>query len=222
MNLVTAILAKDEAQKYLRPVLARCLQFSDSVLLLDDRSTDDTPKIAAEMGCQVRGRSVLKDPAWGHESAARQELWNWAAEEAEDGWVLICDADMILEGNPRDLIDTWEVGVWAFVLWDCWDGEHQARVDGPWQYGPLTPRPWLFRPSVCVQGAPQWTTRGLHCGHAPLNIGGVVGVAPPEQYYWRHLAYTKKDDRVRKHAQYLANAPLLTEFERMHAASIND
>lgn len=222
MKLVTAILARDEAQKYLRPVLARCLQFSDTVLLLDDRSTDDTPKIAAEMGCQVRGRSVLKDPAWGHESAARQELWNWAADEAGDGWVLICDADMILEGNPRDLIDTWEVSAWAFVLWDCWDGEHQARVDGPWQYGPVTPRPWLFRPSRCVSGPPQWPDRGLHSGHAPLNVFGVVGIAPPDTYYWRHLAYTKKDDRVRKHAQYLGQSHLLTEFERMHSASIND
>lgn len=222
MRLVSALLVKDEADKYLARVLENALSFSDSVLVLDDHSHDDTPKIAREMGCLVKERSILKDAAWGHEAPARAELWDWAAKEAGDGWALIQDADMLMEGNPRDLIQTWEVSVWAFVLWDCWDGEHQARVDGPWQYGPLTPRPWLFRPSKCVQGPPQWVTRGLHCGHAPANLVGTVGIAPPDTYYWRHLAYTKKDDRVRKHAQYLGQSHLLTEFERMHSASIND
>lgn len=222
MKLVTAMLAKDEAEKYLRPVLERCLSFSDTVLLLDDHSHDNTPKIAREMGCLVKERSILKDPAWGNEAPARAELWDLAAKEAGDGWVLICDADMILEGNPRDLLDTWEVSVWAFVLWDCWDGEHQARVDGPWAMGPQVPRPWLFRPSVCIQGAPQWSTRGIHCGHAPMNLTGVVAIAPPETYYFRHLAYAKREDRVRKHAQYMEKAHLLSEFERMHAMSIAD
>jgi len=49
-----------------------------------------------------------------------------------------------------------------------------------------------------------------------------MGVAPPDDYFWRHLAYTKKEDRVRKHAQYLDKAHLLSEFERSHAASVND
>lgn len=222
MTLVSALLVKNEADRYLARVLQHCRQFSDAVLMLDDRSTDGSAQIARDLGCQVKERSILKDTAWGHEAPARAELWDWAAKEAGDGWVLICDADMLLEGNPRELIDTWDVGAWAFILWDCWDGEHQARVDGPWIHGPLTPRPWLFRPSVCVDGPPQWSTRGLHCGHAPANLCGVVGVAPPEQYYWRHLAYAKRDDRVRKHTQYLEKAHLLSEFERMHAMSIAD
>ena len=215
-------MAKNEATHYLPQVLLRCKEFSDRVLVLDDRSTDETAEVASSAGALVRQRSILKDAAWGKESPARQELWNWAAEEAVDGWVLVCDADMILEGNPRDLIQTWDVSTWAFVLWDCWDGEHQARVDGPWSYGPQVARPWLFRPSVCLDGVAQWSTRGLHCGHHPVNLTGVMGVAPPEQYYWRHLAYLKREDRVRKHAQYMGQANLLTEFERLHAASIAD
>ena len=220
MRLVTALLVKDEADRYLTRVLQRCLEFSDEVLVLDDGSTDDTIKIAQDLGCLVKQRP--QSGMWGNESPARAELWERGAKLAKDGWLLIADADMILEGNPRDLIQTWDVGIWAFVLWDCWDGEHQARIDGPWQHGPMTPRPWLFRPSVCIQGAPQWSSRGLHPGHAPLNLCGVGGIAPPDTYYWRHLAYLKKEDRVRKHAQYLGQANQLTEFERLHAASIND
>lgn len=220
MRLVTALLVRDEADGYLRRVLARCKEFSDEILVLDDGSTDDTVKIATEMGCLVKQRP--QTGMWGNESPARAELWERGAKLAKDGWLLIADADMILEGDPRPLCDTWDISAWAFVLWDCWDGEHQARVDGPWSHGPMTPRPWLFRPSVCVNGAPQWNQRGLHSGHAPLNLSGVIGVAPPDTYFWRHLAYCKATDRTAKHAQYLAHGAHLSPFERAHAESIID
>lgn len=218
MRLVTALLCKNEADRYLTRVLQRCLSFSDEVLVLDDGSTDDTVKIATDLGCLVKQRP--QSGMWGNESPARAELWDRGAKCAQDGWLLIADADMILEGNPRDLIDTWDCAAWAFVLWDCWDGEHQARVDGPWQYGPLTPRPWLFRPSKCLQGAPQWSGRGLHAGHFPLNSGGLIGVAPPDTYFWRHLAYSKAADRIAKHQQYLSRREHLSPFEVAHAESI--
>ena len=66
MKLVTAILAKHEAapDRYLARVVERCRTFSDAVLLLDDRSTDGTAKLASSLGCQVRTRSVLHEPAW--------------------------------------------------------------------------------------------------------------------------------------------------------------
>jgi len=224
LTLVTAILAKNEAapDRYLARVIRRCQEFSDTVLLLDDRSTDDTAKVATDLGCQVKGRSILAGDAWGHETPARQELWAWGAEVAGDGWLLIADADMLLHGDPQDLIDTWECTAWALVLWDCWDGEHQARVDGPWGHGPITPRPWLFRPSVCVQGLARWSGRGLHCGHAPQNLVGVIGVAPPDTYFWSHLAYCKATDRAVKHQQYLSRRDHLTPFELAHAESIAD
>lgn len=223
MRLVSALLCKNEADRYLPRVLERCLSFSDSALVLDDRSTDDTAKIAKDMGCKVRSRSILKGDAWGNESPARQELWDWGAEEVGDGWLLICDADMLLEGDPRELCYTWDFSAWGFVLWDCWDGEHQARIDGPWAMGPQTPRPWLFNPKRGMEGRePKWSGRHLHVGHAPLTFGGVVGVAPPSEFFYKHLAYSNREDRVRKHAQYMANAHLLSDFERGHAMSIAD
>src|SRR6185437_6120724 len=119
MRLVTALLVKNEADRYLRSVLERCRSFSDEVLVLDDGSTDDTVHVAESLGCLVKQRP--QSGMWGNESRARAELWERGAKLAKDGWLLICDADMLLEGNPRDLIDTWDVSAWAFVLWDCWD-----------------------------------------------------------------------------------------------------
>lgn len=232
--LATALLAKNEADRYLRPVLERCLSFSDTVLVLDDRSTDDTAKLAKDLGCEVRGRSVLTGDAWGKEAPARKELWDWAAAVCgNDGWVLICDADMVLQGDPRPYTLSWEMNAWAWPLLDLWDAETTYRVDGPWALGPRTPRPWLFKPSAAAGidlqfGAPdamgrkatytpQWGDRGIHVGHCPGNFPMVCGVA---DLLWHHYAYLRREDREAKHRQYMSVAEKLTPFERQHAESI--
>lgn len=232
---MTAILAKNEADKYLRPVLERCLTFSDTVLLLDDRSTDATPQIATEMGCQVRTRSILKDPAWGKETPARQELWDWAAEVCgPTGWVLICDADMMLHGDPRPYTMSWEVNAWAWPLLDLWDSETTYRVDGPWALGPRNPRAWMFKPSAAAglqlqfgrpdtmgrqtSYTPQWGDRGIHVGHMPGNFPMVGAVA--QDLVWHHYAYLTPAHRQAKYQQYLSVADQLSPAERAHAESI--
>lgn len=217
--LISAVLAKDEAARDLERVLTRLLSFSSTVLLLDDRSTDETPKIAKRLGCQVRGRSILAEPAWGREAPARAELWSWAAEVAGDGWVLIADADMLLHGDPRDLTKTWELTAWGFILYDAWS-ETEFRCDGPWAPGPSIARPWMFKPSACPN--PQWNQRGVHCGHAPANFPLVMGVAPPDEYFFVHRAYMTPERRVAKHSQYLSQAKHLSSGELAHAASIID
>lgn len=217
--LVSALLCRNEANRFLRPVLERCLSFSDTVCVLDDRSTDETPKIAESLGCQVRTRSILADPAWGKESAARKELWDWGASEAKDGWLLICDADQILHGDPRPLTQAWDVNTWSFVLYDCWSPTHY-RADGFWR-GHLTPRPWLFRPSAVPHGwVAEWPARGIHPGHSPMNFPIIPAVAPPDTYYWEHLAYSTPELRVQKHAQYVAQKDQLHPLELAHAESI--
>ena len=127
---------------------------------------------------------------------------------------------MILDGDPRPLATSWDCDAWAWPLRDLWDGEHTFRVDGPWGYGPVTPRPWMFRPSA-LREAPIWhTNRKLHTGHCPANWTGLTGVAP--QLVWHHLSYARADHRALKHAQYLAHAASLSPFELAHAQSIAD
>ena len=217
-------MARNEADesRYLRRVLTRLHEFSDAVLVLDDGSTDDTAQVARDLGCVVETRNSAG--AWGTESPARRELWERGATLAgADGWLLICDADMLLKGDICALTMSWECASWAWPLADVWNDERLARVDGPWGIGAVTPRPWLFRPSALTTRA-IWNERGVHCGHAPANFGretGVCGVAPPD-VYWLHLAYLNPEHRVTKHAQYMAIADQLGPFERAHAASILD
>lgn len=216
-RLIVAILARNEADRYLARVISRCHQFSDAILLLDDGSTDGTMDLARSLGCVVQSRSG--EMAWGAEAPARAQLWENAAQLADGGWVLVCDADMLLHGDPWPLCASWEASSWAWPLYDLWDAETTFRVDGPWAMGPQTPRPWLFRPSALTE-PPVWSEKGVHCGHAPLNFPGPCFVAP--DLVWHHLAYVQKTDRIAKHQQYLAQADQLTPFERNHAESILD
>jgi hypothetical protein len=235
MKLVTAVLARNEGapDRYLRCVLKNALSFSDKVLLLDDNSQDNTREIALDLEVSVSKRPASV-PAWGAERSARQELWEWGAKEAKDGWLLLMDADMVLHGDPRPLCLSWDCNAWAFSLWDLWDDEQHARVDQWWAGGPTMPRPWLFCPSRGgdqpltfgppdaigrKDWTPRWNDRGVHVGHCPQNFNLVCGIAPPD-IYWLHYAYLKKEHRVQKYAQYLAVKDQLSEFELAHAASI--
>lgn len=223
-RLVSAILARNEAapDRYFARVIQHCQAFSDIVLVLDDASTDDTAQVAADLGCTVYTRARAGG-FWGeNETQPRRELWESAAKLAEDGWILICDADMLLQGDVRALCESWDAAAWAFPLVDLWDSEETFRIDGPWGFGPRTPRPWLFRPSALREPA-QWPeNRGIHTGHAPINFGnaGPTFVAPAD-VYWKHLSYLKREHRLHKHAQYVSVADL-TPFERAHAESIVD
>jgi len=212
--MVSAILAYNEADRYLDRVIRRCREFSD-VLLLDDHSTDHTAQLAHDLGAVVHQRSA-PGTMWGQESPARKELWDLAA--AMDEWVLICDADQILMGDPRPLTDTWVLNAWGIRLYDAWDSDLQFRADGYWQ-GYQYHRPWLFAPHRVPEGwEAKWSERGLHCGHAPENFP-LVAAPVPDDIYWVHLGWVDPKDRIAKKAKYLAHDGL-TEHERLHAESI--
>lgn len=219
MRLVTALLVRDEADKYLPRVLKRCAEFSDEILVLDDGSTDDTVTIATEMGCLVKQRP--QSGMWGNESPARAELFERATKLAKGGWVLVNDGDQLLVGDPRPLVETWESNTICFPLYDLWDSENTFRADGYWA-GYRVARPWLVRPSFVPDGwTPQWSGRGLHCGHLPINWPMVCPVQT-DMIYWAHLGYLTKSHREQKYARYLEQRDALTPGELSHARSILD
>lgn len=218
MSIVTAIIARNEADRYLGRVVRHCATFSDKVLVLDDRSTDATVEVAMANGAEVRVRAAGSPCLWGTETLARKELWDWGAGECGTGFLLLCDADQILMGDPRPYCDTWMCNTWSFPLYDCWNDESTFRADGYWQ-GYKHPRPWLFRPGAVPEGwVAQWSGRGLHAGHAPSNWPMMEGFA--NGLYWLHLGWLKPEDRKAKYERYKAQWDQLTEFEQNHVASI--
>jgi glycosyltransferase involved in cell wall biosynthesis len=213
------MLVKNEADKYLERVLNRCAEFSDDILVLDDGSTDGSDRIAWRLGCKVRYRA--EPGMWGNEAPARSELWEWGAEEAGDGWLLVVDADMILHGDPRPLTRSTQVNSWAWVLYDLWNDERYYRCDTFWQ-GHRYPRPWMFRPAYLGYDTPTWPTRGIHTGHCPQNSTLVTGICDPNCLYWIHLSFLRKEHRFKKVEQYLSQAHQMSQWELAHARSVGD
>lgn len=221
MRLVTALLVRNEAgpDRFLRRVLTRCLAFSDTVVLLDDRSTDDTATIAHDMGCVVETRSG--DLAWGKEAQARKELWALACRYAigPNDWILVCDADMILRGDPRPLMKTKETNAWSWRLYDLWS-QTEYREDDLW-VGHLHPRVWMVAPHRVPTGwTADWTERGVHCGHLPTNYPIILPFVAPDDVYWEHWSYATPQLRAQKYEQYKTTWDLMSPQERRHAESI--
>lgn len=219
--LVSGILARNEADKDLERVLRSCLSYSSIVCVLDDHSSDATPKIARSLGCQVRGRSILRPNAWGAESLARAELWQWCAEVAGDGWVLFCDADQILVGDPRPYTNSWDSNTVCLPLYDLWDSEETFRADTYWGAYQIA-RPWMVRPKFVPDGwTAQWNRDGLHVGHLPSNWPFINPIVADDLYF-KHYAYLTPERRQAKHAQYLGQRDKLSPQEIAHVESILD
>ena len=204
MNVIGAILARNEAgpDRYLERCVRNALSVCDGVLLLDDGSSDETPDLARDLGCEVIERPS-GNGFWGADEATpRAQLWNEAAKRAP--WVYVFDADHELLGATRDDIEMLcaaeHIDGWAFPLLDCWDSGDLHRIDGFWQAW-RTPRMWLARTNF---GAPPaWNVRGIHSGHIPHNWRGMISQAPAGMMI-RHWSYVDPQHRAAKMERYLA------------------
>jgi len=213
------MMARNEASGHMARVLERCWEFSDEIVFVDDNSEDETGFVAAAMGCRVHD-SPVAGAAWGNETPTREFLWETATQRAKNGWVLFCDADMLLRGDPRPYTHSLSVNAWSFVLRDLWGSETHYRADSFWR-GHITPRPWLFRPSAVPENwTPQWGTAGIHSGHAPPNFPYHAAVA--SDLVWDHLAYVTEEQRLAKYEQYMKVKDQLTPEQLAHAESIVD
>ena len=92
MKLTAVITTRNEAAN-----IANCIHAFDAfrdqveIIVVDNQSTDDTKKIAADLGATVLDK--------GPERSAQRNLgWQTAASD----WVVVLDADMIL---PRDTVE---------------------------------------------------------------------------------------------------------------------
>ena len=225
--LYTVTMVRNEADRFLRSALGVWSLFSDAIIALDDHSDDATPELLSDNPKVIWAESDSPVFAWGAESGPRQKLWKLAWHASKPGdWLFWLDADMIPSRNPRDFLGHSSATAWNFRLYDLWHVDRWSRLlyrsDGFWR-GHLHPRTWLIRrPDAEPSDGWQWSDRGIHCGHFPLNLrADVIGVATVD-YSILHYAYSSTDLRVAKHDQYLATAKLLTDSERQHAASIMD
>ncbi|MHA2065732.1 MAG: hypothetical protein ACXABY_15250, partial [Candidatus Thorarchaeota archaeon] len=227
-KIVGALLARDEGgpDRYLERCVRHALTLCDSVVCLDDGSTDNTVEVLEGIeGVEITLGANL-DGFWGtDETSRRAKLWDLAVEAAgPDGRILIFDADMELVGITREdlqtLCKTTIYNSFAMPLWDCWDSDQQHRVDTYW-IGWRVPRVWLFKAPDPGWKADWGDTKQIHSGHAPVNYPIVAGRLPGLAA-WRHLGYIQSQARLDKAKQYVSLGDKLTDQEMAHAASITD
>lgn len=230
--IVAALLARNEADKYLKRSVDNALRYCDAIVALDDHSDDNTAEII-RAAAKAAGKPAVvlpvptDDPFWdSDETPARAALWDIAQVTAtrnntEDGWIYVFDADHeLMEITPddfRELCKAKHVNAWAFPLWDCWDSDERMRIDGFWR-AHFSPRPWLFKANPVRAFRPQWGKKAIHTGHFPPNYP-IKAAKAPGMAAIRHLGYVQEKHRKKKARKYL-RLTTLNEQERAHAQSI--
>ena len=221
MALHVASMIRNEADRFLAPALDAWNQFADSLIVLDDGSTDDSREICARAGAYVvdaEGGEV----AWGREAPKRARLFDVAWDVARIGdYILVLDADMVPARNPRTLMSS-EADAIFFVLFDLWSlAPLTYREDDFWQ-GHLHPRLWMVRKTHAKKTPWEWSARGVHCGHFPTNLTATSHAFAPRDFALLHHAYVTPELRESKYVAYASVASHLSEGEIAHARSILD
>lgn len=204
-RVVLAMLVRDEAERYLDRVLRRAAPMVDSVVVLDDGSTDGTPDLVSALLGQldvehrlVRVTGSLFDQEW----TLRQSLWQLAIASRPD-WVLCLDADELLDGElRRDALRPWvdqgQFDVVGFPLFDLWDDEEHYRDDGLWT---AHRRSWPLLVRRDPNDSDAWARQPQHCGRFPLDVAVRRRVLPADLRVL-HLGWLSPEDRRRKAERY--------------------
>ncbi|MDR0930017.1 MAG: glycosyltransferase [Oscillospiraceae bacterium] len=202
-KITLVMLTHNEAARYLRPVVSACLPFIDNAVVLDDASTDDTVMLLESLLQDIPHRIVVNEEnMFSQEGALRQKLWRLAVESDPD-WMLLLDADEILEDGDqlRALAQNSDVDLYSFRLYDMWSAT-QYRSDALWcAHTHYFPRMLRYHPLFPYQFslAPQ------HCGTIPLNAYQLPNaIAAPRI---RHMGWANPDDRQRKYERYMLLDP---------------
>ncbi len=229
MNLITTMIVRNEADRYLPEVLSEAETYSDKIIVLDDCSTDNTVDVCEDHGATVyqhdEGRSIF----WEKEHALREYLWKQILpREAHTGdWILTLDADEIMADQfklslPKLMLQD-NINTYTMRFWESWGEKYKVRVDGTWNpLGKETPLMTRFLPQVNYR----FPRIGLHCGRLPMNIAtpvvpsgcGVLhlGWANPEEHEEKIKRYTENDPnphpQMMQHYKSMREEPTLIDW----------
>lgn len=219
-KLVVACLARNEAGRFWRSALTVWSRFADSIVVLDDGSTDATAEVARGFPKAVVVDRGATGRAWGRESGARRRLWEETLNVAGPGdYVFVLDADMIPARDPRPLLPLGR-DAWAFLLFDLW-GPGVYRNDSFWA-AHSCPRIWMVRVPRETPPVWEWNDRGIHCGHLPVNLPTRSLAQAPLDTSLLHYGYYNPSIRSEKYSRYGIVRFQLTDHERAHAETITD
>ena len=212
MRIIGSMVMKNEADRYLEPCLKHALSFLDEVFVFDDMSTDDSRRIASDLGCRVVVRSEGIPSFIEHESDFRSAAWGVMEQvmvPGSDTWIFSFDADefMVSHGGDvrgslsRTVEDAHRMGFVGVKLhfpeiFEVSDGSLFMRVDGFW--GDIR-GPRLFR--YCSGGV--FSGKAMGSGSEPTYVGRGP-LTDTSELEVLHLGYAKDADKSAKYERYSA------------------
>lgn len=208
MRIITTMVVKNEADRYLGACLVWAKTFSDEIAVYDDQSTDDTVDVCINLGALTAVRPNDVPSFLEHEGRFREEAWRWmesATEPQVGDWILSLDADELLvdqRGELRGIQDdiqaaaSFNADVIAYNIPEIFAGAGGTlyrRVDGYW--GSITgARLAAWRPGA------KFADRQMASGSLP--VGGPQFLSSDANIL--HLGYLDAQDRRAKHDRYIA------------------
>ncbi len=212
-------MVKNELGRFLRPAFDIWDSFADTIVALDDSSTDGTREFLEDTRAHVFDAS-LEASAWGDETPARRKLFDIAWDHTTiDDYILFLDADMIPARDPHFLTESGADAVF-FGLYDLWE-PRRFRSDSYWR-GHIYPRVWMIRRTDRLSIAFHWQNQGMHVGHIPTTMTFESFLYAPKDASLLHYAYVDEALREEKYVAYASVSEHLTDFERAHACTILD
>lgn len=192
--MIAGLMRVKNETRWIERAVRSILPLCDSVLIFDDHSTDDTPKICRGIDRRVL---VVKSPFEGCDEA-RDKNYMLAHLGDSCDWVVMIDGDEELAPGGVEILQeamrrpSRSISMEVLYLWDRPD---QVRVDGV--YGEFL-RQSVFRPDPRhrFEGGPP---PSFHCGNVPSSM---------RFPYYRsaatllHYGYLHASDRVRKYRWY--------------------
>ena len=175
------------------------------LFVFDDRSTDDTAKIARSFGA-----TVLADPFDGlNEVRDKNFLVQQVFKTSKADWIVHLDGDEVLEAAGAKELPAIlraappHIGGYALPVIYLWNSERLMRVDGV--YSRLA-RPSVFRTSGSNLTFKSFTAAksGFHCGNVPFDQHPRCGSCSVRI---KHFGYLERNMRLDKYAFYTKNDP---------------
>lgn len=235
------MVARNEADRYLEACVKWHLPMVERLLVVDDRSEDETRRVALEAGATVCDRPDGVPTFMEDEASFRQFAWQQLGDLfdlTDDDWVLCIDADEFVTGADHpdhipqqmrsammltELVEgSGSTAVYQFHVDEIFaldDDRAYRRVDGAW--GKIT----ASRLARWDREALFPQRKGLGCGSIPVIDGKPVQV-PRGLVRIAHLGYANPTDRQAKydrysgdrghstkHVQSILNMPELSEVE---------
>ena len=208
MSISVVINTKNAAETLSR-VIKSVHDLANEVVVVDMKSTDDTVKIATELGAKVF--------AYPHDLGFADPARNWALRKASSEWILVLDADEEVSSSLCSyLLEIVKNEVDAKLVGDCYFLPRQNIIFGQ----ALMHTGWWpdYQLRFFKKGTVQWTDR-VHTH--PVARGKVIYLPAQEKFAILHHNYQSVNqfvDRLNRYTEF--EAAIRPEIEQLTGSQV--